>query len=658
MSVTLLLQEGDPLAALTHWAIRFACASDYHLHILLLGEGEGDELVTPLDWATEEVGPKWMGPTREVIRSEFLRLSQRNLVQASEGDDESLHPDAKALDLQVTHIETATPLHSALSQIQDAKTQLLILGKQESSRTHGAHSKLAREIFRRAACSTLLMRCGEEAHPDCDRILVPAGGGPHADEALKWGHDVVTNVGGTLVPFYVEPDTDEVSRDVGESRLQRILKKAGIGEGDAVLPRVMLGRDVSSAIREEATEGYDLILMGNPNLSSLRKMLFGTILERTMSENAGTSIGVLRKARPMVDRLRRRLEHWLDLNIPQVERQERIQLFEYLETNARWNFDFLALIGLSTIIAGIGLLQDSAAVVIGAMLVAPLMTPLLGAGLALVQVHGPLMRRSVKAICFGFLAAFIISFVLGYVVPLPGLSDELQARGAPTILDMGVAFFSGLAAAYCVGRPNLSAALPGVAIAAALVPPIATAGVSVSRGAMDNATGALILFFTNVVAVIIGAAISFYAGGIRGKLETRKRSRWVWLVNGLLAVSVLGLSIPLSKLLLKKFQSESVPINLKSSLTPAVAEMGYTLDEVRVEYVQDQGEGRLRKGLHEEVHAKMSLELYVEGDHAPDQQEIVEFSRIVSDQLEQPVALKVYTTLVSMLPADQSEQRP
>ena len=98
---------------------------------------------------------------------------------------------------------------------------------------------------------------------------------------------------------------------------------------------------------------------------------------------------MIRKARPITARLRARLAAWLDFSIPQLDREERIQLFKELQDGSSWNFDFFALIALSTAIAAFGLVQNSTAVVIGAMLVAPLMTPLLGAGLALVQGNYP-----------------------------------------------------------------------------------------------------------------------------------------------------------------------------------------------------------------------------------------------------------------------------
>ena len=212
----------------------------------------------------------------------------------------------------------------------------------------------------------------------------------------------------------------------------------------------------------------------------------------------------------------------------------------------------MALISLSTAIATLGLIQNSTAVVIGAMLVAPLMTPLLGAGLALVQANLPLLREASKAISLGFLSALTIGFVLGYGVPDVQLTAELQARGGPNLLDLGIAFLSGIAAAHCVARPNLSAALPGVAIAAALVPPVATTGVSVAIGEYANARGAALLFATNVVAIILGASFCMYAGGVRRSKEIDSAVLAAKRITMALVLAILMLCIPLGSLLLSK----------------------------------------------------------------------------------------------------------
>ena len=172
---------------------------------------------------------------------------------------------------------------------------------------------------------------------------------------------------------------------------------------------------------------------------------------------------------------------------------------------------------------------------------APLMTPLLGCGLAVVQGNFPLFRSAAKAILYGFLCALIIGFLMGMVAaPMTGLTSEMASRGGPSLLDMGVAFASGVAASYCLARPKLGAALAGVAIAAALVPPIATVGIALSFGETVVARGAALLFATNVVAIVLGAAINFYAAGIRGAAKTTsQKSKPLWARRAWLGLATL-----------------------------------------------------------------------------------------------------------------------
>ncbi|HAA55270.1 MAG TPA: hypothetical protein DCE42_10975 [Myxococcales bacterium] len=223
-----------------------------------------------------------------------------------------------------------------------------------------------------------------------------------------------------------------------------------------------------------------------------------------------------------------------------------MELFERLDRGARAEFNFITLICLSTAIAALGLIQNSGAVVIGAMLVAPLMTPMLAAGLGIVQGNIVLFRTSLHSVAVGFLCSLIVGYVFGKVAfPLYSLTPELAARGGPNVLDLIVALLSGVAAAYAMGRPGLLEALPGVAIAAALVPPIATVGISISIGEYGNALGAAMLFGTNLIAIILASAIALYALGIRPRLDEEKSRPWARHILLILSVSVMAIAIPL-----------------------------------------------------------------------------------------------------------------
>ena len=213
---------------------------------------------------------------------------------------------------------------------------------------------------------------------------------------------------------------------------------------------------------------------------------------------------------------------------------------------------------LSTMIAALGLIQNSGAVVIGAMLVAPLMNPLASIGYSLALGHVNLIRNSMYTVMFGFATALAIGMIIGSLVQITswiGLvgqgvncnGSEIQGRVHPNLLDWFVAFVSGVAAAYAMGRPKLLSALPGVAIAAALVPPIATSGLLLSVGQFQLSIGALLLFFTNIVAIVLGTACAFWAVGIGvGVKEKRKEGKPELVWPRYLFISFVILSIALA----------------------------------------------------------------------------------------------------------------
>ena len=180
---------------------------------------------------------------------------------------------------------------------------------------------------------------------------------------------------------------------------------------------------------------------------------------------------------------------------------------------------FAALMTMSVLIAVMGLLADSTAVVIGAMLVAPLMTPVLGVAAALVMGWPRRVVRQVVISAVGAagavgLAASTTLLFPGSTDPLPG---ELIARTSPNLLDLGIALAAGAAGAYAQIRRAASDALTGVAVAVALVPPLAVVGVTLALGEVSLAVGAVLLFLANVAGIVMAAAVTFLICGLPGR---------------------------------------------------------------------------------------------------------------------------------------------
>jgi uncharacterized hydrophobic protein (TIGR00271 family) len=175
----------------------------------------------------------------------------------------------------------------------------------------------------------------------------------------------------------------------------------------------------------------------------------------------------------------------------------------------------------ATIIATAGLLADSGATVIGAMLVATLMGPIMGIGLALVDFDNALLWRALRTLAMGAVMVLAVSMLGGMIAARILPTEQMLARTSPGLLDLIVALASGAICAYAVTVPRLNAAIVGVAIAVALVPPLAAAGLFTARAEWQHAEGAFLLAFLNMVAIQVGTSGALWLRGFRGGAAQR-----------------------------------------------------------------------------------------------------------------------------------------
>ena len=202
---------------------------------------------------------------------------------------------------------------------------------------------------------------------------------------------------------------------------------------------------------------------------------------------------------------------------------------------------YITMTVMSAAIAVLGLMLNSPAVVIGAMLVSPMMGPIVALGFSIALLDLDEMQRAVKAIAVGVGVALLVAIILTAVSPLKEPTSEILARTRPNFFDLLIAVFSGLAGAYGVIRQRGDTVI-GVAIATALMPPIATVGFGLGTGDLHIAGGAFYLFLTNLVAIALAATLTAGLFGFRPKLATAG-GRW----RGIAVVAVLLLmSAPLA----------------------------------------------------------------------------------------------------------------
>ena len=251
--------------------------------------------------------------------------------------------------------------------------------------------------------------------------------------------------------------------------------------------------------------------------------------------------------------------------------KRKLKVYEDLSHGSNPQGAFFFLVAVSTLIAAFGLVMDSTAVVIGAMLVAPLMTPILGLALALVRGDPHLLGLAVRSEVLGVIVSILAGALLGMSLPLHfEATPEMLARTTPNLLDLLVAIFAGLAGAYALVNERLSPVLPGVAISTAIVPPLANSGMCISLGAYNGALGSFLLFFTNFLSILLVSAFVFYLAGMGEELRLRSgltiARRFGVAVAGLVIVGVL-----LSSELITMFENRRLRIEMMQALQNELA---------------------------------------------------------------------------------------
>lgn len=329
------------------------------------------------------------------------------------------------------------------------------------------------------------------------------------------------------------------------------------------------------------------------------------------------------------------LRRWIN----PLPRERGIEVMEQLSQASSPDFDYFLMVLLSCSIASFGLVTNSTAVIIGAMLIAPLMSPILGLSLASVAGESNMFRRALVALIEGALLAVALSAIIGWVsheLPFGALLElpsEVLSRTRPTPFDLGIALAGGAAAAYALAQPNLSAALPGVAIATALMPPLCTAGICLAIGRVDLAMGALLLFLTNFASISFAGIAVFAALGFRPE---NGDNRWRGVPRPMItsAALVLAVTIPLLVLTLR-FVSEG---QLTQAVRNAVEVEIATLPDAQLVEIQ-----------MDTSNSTIHLNVTARASRQPTYQEVVAMQESIATQLQRPVALQLVVVPMTVL---------
>jgi uncharacterized hydrophobic protein (TIGR00271 family) len=395
------------------------------------------------------------------------------------------------------------------------------------------------QVVARATCDVAVLKGEVPDHLSC--LLVPTAGGPHAPAALQMGLDLSTGTQARIVLLNLVSGTPATGdHEQAQARINHTLDRV---DGDGrISQRIAHADDINEGILQFAND-CDLILLGASEEGLMDQVVFGGLPEDVARSSPKPVILVKRHQGLPIFWLRRAWSNLYGL-FPNLNRSEQINVYRTLRRGGRPGIDFFVLITLSSVIATLGLLQNSAAVIIGAMLVAPLMTPILAISMAIARGDVHLLRLALESTLTGIVLALAVSAAITLLI-YAQVTPEMVARTHPTLLDMVVALASGAAGAYAVGRKGVAAALPGVAIAAALLPPLCVAGAGLTMPVAHVTGGALLLFVTNLTAITLAGTVVFLLLGFRPGSNERERQQQLWRGLAVSLALVVLVAIPL-----------------------------------------------------------------------------------------------------------------
>ena len=522
MPITIYINETSQVERLINWGVRAATSEQHDLLVIVPRRQKGAPKWDPL--LKEEA------EEHEIFKAVFEQLEVCDRVVLKEDVEEKRdYADQERIIVETRELVAPNPAESLVEMVETLESVRLIFPAVNDLKADDDGASWAQRLFLQAPCETMMVWGSPPPIEHPMKLLIAADSQTESSLAAKRATQFARSTeGGKASLLYVWPDDDEVAPQIAERKAKSILSGSSANRDEVEL-KTFMSDSLIEAVKAQQSKTFDTVVFGSRNIKKIRSLVRGL-----RNKDDGKAMAVVRPSVSVSRKMLRNLQASIRQLVPQLEREERINLVEKLETNSKFNFDFCALISLSTLIAALGLADDSTAVVIGAMLVAPLMTPLVGIGFALIQGNLDLIRKAYWAVLIGFANAFAIGVLVGFLM-LIGMDEkstpEMVARDAPSLLDLLVALASGIAGAYAMSRKGLNGAIPGVAIAAALVPPIATAGMYLSLGQLSLSLGAFLLFLTNVVFIVLGTAMVFWSIGIDTRKQSdngKKTNRYLW----------------------------------------------------------------------------------------------------------------------------------
>ena len=271
--------------------------------------------------------------------------------------------------------------------------------------------------------------------------------------------------------------------------------------------------------------------------------------------------------------------------------EQRAKIYDNITADAKPSFYFFAMVVLSCTVATYGLLSNSTAVIIGAMLIAPLIGPILGGAIALTSNNNDLLKTSIKAEVLGAVTAVLLAVILTLILPGSHITAEVLSRTKPTIVDLVIALASGVAGTYAMCVKPQSATLPGVAIATALMPPLCVVGIGLAKQDFNIVTGAFLLFLANMIAINVAAIATFELAGFSQKNNFNAIKYRIVTTNNKIffypIILLLVISIPLAVIMYKTYNTANKADIINNSLRENISSISPHSTLISTDYNED-----------------------------------------------------------------------
>lgn len=407
---------------------------------------------------------------------------------------------------------TATSVaRGILDAIRDTGADAVVLGIH--SRDADGQVRLGpvvESVIDAAACDVVVYRpAPDHGLEEIQRLLVAVDGSTPSRTAVRVATLLRRGMQVALELVHVQPP--DASARQGQVAVAQSM--ADLVADREATTEVVQADDVVAGLAATVRPG-DLVVVGFDHAERASSMEYGRV-GRALLESVDAPMLTVARLQPGRSGLQERVRRaaaWLH---PRLTDVEQASMRSQAEDAAETRLDYLVMIAVSGVLAALGLLLNSAAVIIGAMLVAPLIQPLQAFSVAVVAGRPRLALRALATVAAGTLLVLGLSVLSGLVVGVATPTSETLARGSPSLLDAGVALAAGVAGAYATARKGIPAALAGVAIAAALVPPIGAAGLGMAAGRAGLAGGASLLFLVNIACIAVVSAVVYQWMGLR-----------------------------------------------------------------------------------------------------------------------------------------------